>query len=68
METEYKTKEQLVSETKELFEQATLNQYRWMYCYLKDLDEWPLVINEGPGTGIRPIVDELEPEECPNID
>ena len=68
MEIEYKTKQELVSETKELFEQATLSQYRWMYCYLKDLDEWPIVTDQAAADGIRPIVDELEPEECPNID
>ena len=46
MKTTFKTQQELVADTKALIENATLQQYKWMYCYLQDLDEWPLVTNQ----------------------
>lgn len=46
MRPEYITKKELELETKELLEQSTVAQYKWIYCYLKDLDEWPIVTDE----------------------
>tara|TARA_Y100000310_G_scaffold328616_1_gene397017 strand:- start:484 stop:699 length:216 start_codon:yes stop_codon:yes gene_type:complete len=46
MEPEYITKKELKSQTHELLKTATLAQYKWMYAYLKDLEEWPIVVDE----------------------
>ena len=39
----YITKSELREQVNEMLPKATVSQYRWIYCYLKDLDEWPLV-------------------------
>ena len=46
MNPEYITKKELEEQTKALLEQSTLAQYKWVYSYLKDLDEWPIVTDE----------------------
>lgn len=42
-QVEYVTKSELRDQVNEMLPQATVAQYRWIYCYLKDLDEWPIV-------------------------
>lgn len=46
MDPEYITKKELQEQVPKLLENATLPQYKWMYAYLKDLDEWPIVVDE----------------------
>ena len=65
MDPEYITKKELQEQVPKLLENATLSQYKWVYAYLKDLDEWPIVVDE---VKIRkeeiPVVSEPE-EVCP---
>ena len=69
MEIEYITKKDLESQTHELLKTATLAQYKWMYAYLKDLDEWPLVVDEVKAPKELHITDSapvpLDEEKCP---
>lgn len=40
---EYITRKELKEEVNKMLPKATVAQYRWMYSYLKDLEEWPIV-------------------------
>ena len=40
------TKKELRSQVNLLTEKANLAEQRWIYCYLKGLDDWPLVIDQ----------------------
>lgn len=42
-QVEYVTKSELREQVNEMLPKATVAQYRWIYSYLKDLDEWPIV-------------------------
>ena len=46
MDPEYITKKELQIQVPELLKNATLAQYKCVYAYLKDLDEWPIVVDE----------------------
>ena len=40
------TKKELEVRTKDLFTKATLAEYKWMYSYLSNLEEWPIITDE----------------------
>lgn len=68
MEPEYITKKELEESVHSLIENATLAQYKWVYAYLKDLEEWPIVTDEkkGPVPLLSPGEGVWETgEECP---
>ena len=46
MDTQYITKKELEAEVHEMLPEATVAQYKWIYCYLKDLEDWPIVTDE----------------------
>ena len=46
MEPEYITKKELAEQVPVLLKNATVAQYKWVYSYLKDLEEWPIVTDE----------------------
>ena len=54
MEPQYITKKELEVQVPELLQTATLAQYKWVYAYLKDLEEWPIVTDEVKKTYTQP--------------
>tara|TARA_R110002074_G_scaffold96594_1_gene209844 strand:- start:381 stop:596 length:216 start_codon:yes stop_codon:yes gene_type:complete len=63
------TKKELRSQVNLLTEKANLAEQRWIYCYLKGLDDWPLVIDQVKSpTRKLPVTEELTEElteKCP---
>ena len=42
------TKKELSERVKEQLPKATVAQYRWIYAYLNDLEEWPIITDSLP--------------------
>lgn len=40
------TQEEMVRGIAEKFKTSTLAEKRWIYCYLYDLDEWPVITDQ----------------------
>lgn len=66
------TKKELRSQVNLLTEKANLAEQRWIYCYLKGLDDWPLVIDQVKSpykkVNLSELTEEIraeEPEKCP---
>jgi hypothetical protein len=63
------TKKELRSQVNLLTEKANLAEQRWIYCYLKGLDDWPLVIDQVKTPAQKlPVTEELTEElteKCP---
>ena len=62
------TRKELKAEVNELVKKANLAEHRWIYSYLKGLDDWPLII-DFPNVPIEKLPDTDIPEEpeekCP---
>ena len=48
MSTEFMTKKELKSAVNTMLKKATLKDQKWIYCYFSDMDEWPVITDEGP--------------------
>ena len=62
------TRKELKIEVNELVKKANLAEHRWIYCYLKNLDDWPLIIDH-PKVPIQKLqvsdVPAAGEEKCP---
>ena len=58
------TKKQMVEAVQEKVQTASIAEYRWMYAYLNDLEEWPVLTDYSVNKDDlnRPLV---SGEECP---
>ena len=59
------TKKELRSQVNDLVKTANLAEQRWIYCYLKGLDDWPLVIDQVKTPTQKLTVTEELTEKCP---